>query len=155
MDVDEHAGARQHWREGARGKAAYWIWHSSSAIGTGFIAISAFVFVFTFPHRLGHYILIEALVGTFSPAFALVYLAVQLAVGALMRSWQAAAIVAVVFVVGMGLAWIGMHTRWGYMDVEAEGFTAARHILCGGSLMSGFVLGLAMVKGWFWRPEHR
>lgn len=147
MDIDE--------LEGAWGKAAHWIWHSSNAIGIGFIAISAFVFTFTFPHRLGRHILIEALVGTFNPAFALVYLAVQLAMGALMRSWQAVATVVGVFVVGMGLAWIGMSTQWGYGDVEAEGFTAARHILCGGSLISGFVLGLAMVKGWFWHPEHR
>jgi len=153
--MDEHPVGPHGDAEGLWDALAEWLWDHSSAIGVGFIAISAFVFIFSFPFRLTHNILIEALVPIFNVEFAVVYGIVQLGLGVSIKSWQAVATVVGVFLVGMGLAWIGMHTQLGYGDVEVEGFTVTRHILCGGSVISGFGLGLGLFKGWFWHPDHR
>lgn len=142
-------------RESAAGARALGdrLWRSQMPLGAALVAISAFVFVFTFPFRLTHHILIESLLPVFGVAFALAYEGAQLVMLGLMRSCKGLVIALVLFAAAAGLAWIGMNTGFGYADVEVEGFTAPRHILCSGAVISGFGIGLALLKGWIEPPK--
>jgi hypothetical protein len=124
------------------------LWQVAMPVGTGMVALSAFVFVFTFPMRLSHRILIAPLVPYFGIPFAMAYFALQLGLLAAMRSWKGIALAAAVFAAAAGLGWVGMYGPLPYSDVSAEGFSAARHMLCAGSVVSGFVVGLSLLKGW-------
>ncbi len=129
------------------------LWTAAPTIGVGLMAISAFVFVFTFPFRLSHHVLLPFLVPYFGVPFAVAYSVLQLGVLGFMRSARGLALALGTFAVGAGLAWIGMHGPLNYGDVEVKGFSAARHILCGGAVVSGFAVGLSLVKGWLVRAE--
>ncbi|MHC4713448.1 MAG: hypothetical protein ACYTAN_09295 [Planctomycetota bacterium] len=129
------------------------LWTAAPTIGVGLMAISAFVFVFTFPLRLSHHILLPFLVPYFGVPFAAVYSALQLGILGFMRSPKGIALALGTFAVGAGLAWIGMHGPLNYGDVEVKGFNAARHILCGGAIISGFVVGLSLRRAYLSR--HR
>lgn len=130
-----------------------WLWRSQMPVGVALVAISAFVFISTFPFRVTHNILIESLVPVFGVPFALGYEGAQLVMLVLMRSCKGLVIAFVLFAAAMGLARIGMNTSFGYADVEVEGFTALRHILCAGAVISGFGVGLSMLKGWIEPPK--
>ncbi len=128
------------------------LWSASAVLGTGMVALSAFVFVFTFPMRLSHRILISSLVPYFGIPFAVAYFALQLGLLGLMRSIKGTALALAVFAAAAGLGWIGMHGPLPYSDVNVEGFSAARHMLCAGSVVSGFAIGLSLLKGWLHAP---
>jgi len=125
-----------------------WLWRAQMPLGAALVAVSAFVFIFTFPFRLTHRILVESLVPVFGVAFALAYEAVQMVMLAFMRSCRGLLAALGLFAVGAALAWIGMNTAIGYSDVDVPGFTAGRHILCAGAVVSGFGVGLGLLKGW-------
>ena len=147
MDSDGGRDAPQ--GGGAARALSEWLRRCQMPLGASLVAISVFVFVFTFPFRLTHRILIESLVPVFGVAFALVYAGAQLLMLGFMRSCKGIVTALALFATGAGLAWIGMNSAFGYGDVAVEGFTAGRHILCAGAVVSGFGVGIGLLRGWF------
>ncbi len=130
------------------------LWFFSGAIAAALIGISAFVMIFTFPMRISHTILIKPLVRIFGVEFAIAFIAAQVVLLVLMKSYRGLALAAGLFGVGMLLGWIGMTQPLGYGDVATPGFTAGRHILAAGVCVSGLAVGIALVKGWLRKPAR-
>lgn len=123
------------------------LWNFSNPVGIVLAVISGGVMLFTFPMRITHTILIKSLIPIFGVPFAVAFMAAQLALLALMKSYRGLALAGGLFAVGMLLGWIGMSQPLGYSDIDAAGFSAARHIIAAGACISGLGIGITLARG--------
>jgi hypothetical protein len=133
------------------------LWKAAMPIGIALLAVSGFVFAFTFPMRFTHRMLIPSLVPFFGIPFAVVFGAAQLLVLSLMKSGKGLALSVALMAAGAILGYVGMHNPagLGYTDVNAPGFTEARHIICAASVVSGIGVGFALLHGHLAPAERR
>jgi len=133
--------------EGVFGPLTEWLRTYAQAAGLFFVVLAGGVLVLTFPFRYTHTIMVEGLVPVFGSPFAFAFLALQAGVMAVLRSWKGLAVVLGLFGLGALLGWTGMNWALGYQDVEVEGFTAARHVLCSGAVAGGLGAGIGLMRG--------